>query len=82
MSDPVRQTPVGNPDLLASINKVLDTLPANTATAILQVPQDQRLRAGVYVNVGNGLSFAGWLEDDLNVKHDLGYGVAIRKAWK
>jgi hypothetical protein len=81
LSDEIRPTPIGNQDLLKSINAVLDGLPPRTATAVLQVPQDKKLRGGVYVNVGNGLSFMGWLEGDLSVKDGLGYGVAVRKSW-
>jgi hypothetical protein len=78
LPDEVRQTPV-SPSLLRSINETLDSLPAKTATAVLQVPVGGRLRGGVYVNVGDGMSFMGWLEKDMS--GGFGGGVAVRKAW-
>jgi hypothetical protein len=79
----LRPTPVDDRTLLSSINAVLDTIPDQTATAILQVPQGSNtLRGAVYVNVGSGFSFMTWLDKDLKVKDSLGYGVAVRKTWK
>lgn len=77
----VRPTPVADRALLTSINNVLDSLPERTATAVLQVPEDGKLKAGVYVNVGHGFSFMGWLDKDLKAKAGIGYGVAVRKKW-
>lgn len=78
--DDVRVPPVEG-SLLAKINEQLDGIAERSAGAIIQVPVDGRLRGAVYVDLGSGLSFAGWLEHDLKEKRGMGYGVAIRKKW-
>jgi hypothetical protein len=81
VSDEVRPTPIANIDLLKSINAALNDIPERSVTAVLQVPQEERLRGGVYVRTGDSFSFAGWLEHDLKPNSKLGWGVAVRKTW-
>ena len=82
MSDEICPTPIGNPDLLKSINALLDSIPEKSFAAVIQVPENDKLKGGLYLNAGKGWSFATWIDHDLKVKKHLGYGVAVRKTWR
>lgn len=83
--DDIRPTPLESPagsltpDIIRSINQVLDTIDRRSSTIVVQVPELGHLRAAWYVNTGGGWSFATWGER-LKDK-GLGYGVAIRKTF-
>lgn len=90
MSDEIRPpaaiTPTGVPlsgSLLKSINETLNAIEDRTATVIVQVPvtepNGQRVLKGqLFVGINDHLSFATWLDHNLDVKSDLGWGVALR----
>lgn len=80
-SDDVRPTPVSDQRLLDTINEHLAGIPEHSIAVVLQVPDGRVLRGALYVNVGNGFSFATWLDHDLHHKAATGYGVAVRKVW-
>jgi len=78
----IRPAPVASKRLLDDINEHLAGIPDKSITAaIVQVPDGRVLRGAVYVNVGHGLSFAGWLDHDLDFKAGVGWGVAVRKTF-
>lgn len=74
-----------SPSLVNSINAALDAIPDKSIAAIIQVPVtedgERVLKGQMFVNVGNGLSFTGWIEHELDVKKTLGWGVAVRKTF-
>ena len=79
----VRPTPVADKRLLDSINAQLAGIPDKSiGAAVVQVPDGRVLRGALYVNVGDGLSFATWIDHDLDYKPGYGWGVAVRKTWK
>ena len=80
--DDVRPTPVSDRRLLDTINAQLAGIPDKSiSAAIVQIPDGRVLRGALYVNVGHGLSFATWLDKDLDHKAEFGWGVAVRKTF-
>lgn len=83
---PSDMTPSGVPlsaDLLRSINQTLAAIEDRSATVVIQVPvtelTGQRVLKGqLFVGINNHLSFATWVDKNLDVKSHLGYGVALR----
>lgn len=80
-ADDVRPTPVSK-RLLDDINERLAGIPDQSiSAAIVQIPEGRVLRGALYVNIGHGLSFATWLDHDLEHKAEFGYGIAVRKTF-
>ena len=80
--DEVRPTPVADRRLLDTINAQLAGIPDKSITAaVMQIPDGRVLRGAVFVNVGHGLSFVGWLDHTLDYKPGFGWGLAIRKTF-
>jgi hypothetical protein len=85
---PAATTPDGaplSPSLVRSINESLAAIPDRTLAAVVQVPVSENgervLKGQLFLNVGNGLSFSTWLDHNLDVKSNLGWGVAVRKKF-
>lgn len=80
--DDVRPTPIVNRSLLKDINEQLAGIPDKSiSAALVQIPDGRVLRGALYVNVGHGLSFATWIDKDLDYKPGFGWGVAVRKTF-